>query len=92
MDDPRIIGARLKAIRTYFGDHRESQAVFAARVGAEKTAWSNWETGYRIIPVETASRMCTALGISLDWLYRSNAAAMPPRLLQQLEPVLRRRA
>lgn len=92
MDDPVLIGRRLKAIRRHFGEGRESQEVFAGRFGAEKTAWSNWETGYRVIPVEIADKMCRQLGISLDWLYRGNGIAMPATLLRELEPKIRKTA
>jgi transcriptional regulator with XRE-family HTH domain len=92
MDSDQVIGGRLRALRKHFGNGRENQERFARRFGAEKTAWSNYETGTRPVPVELADRLCRDLGISLDWIYRGNGVAMPVALLQKLQPSLRKRA
>ena len=92
MDSDQIIGERLRSLRKHFGIGRESQEVFGRRFGVEKTAWSNYENGHRPVPVDLADRLCRDLGVSMDWLYRGNGVAMPPRLLQTLLPTIRKQA
>jgi len=92
MDNNKMIGERLRSLRKHFGNGRESQELFARRFGVEKTAWSNYETGVRPVPVELADRFCRDLGISMDWLYRGNGVAMPISLLQALQTPIRKRA
>ena len=92
MDNDKMIGQRLRSLRKHFGNGRETQELFARRFAVEKTAWSNYETGVRPVPVELAGRLCDNLGISMDWLYRGNNATMPPSLLQAIQTPERKRA
>lgn len=95
MDSKALIGLRLRRIREHFGIN-ESQESFGRRFGVEKTAWSNYETGARPLPVHVADRICHNLGLSLDWIYRGNGVAIPPALLSKIElphqPPQRKRA
>lgn len=62
------IGARLEAIREAFSTG--GQGAFASRHGWQQTQWNNWELGARRIPIEEASKLADAYGLTLDFIYR----------------------
>jgi DNA-binding XRE family transcriptional regulator len=62
------IGARLASIRQAFSDL--SQKAFAEKHNFNQTQYNNWEKGTRRIPVESAERLCTVYGLTLDFIYR----------------------
>ena len=62
------IGARLAAVRTGFSDL--DQKAWAQKHGFAHTQWNNWENGVRRIPVESAERLCSLYGLTLDFVYR----------------------
>lgn len=53
--------------------------VLAAVAGVTGPAWSNWisETSKNIIPWESASDLCDAYGLTLDWIYRGHLPSIP---------------
>lgn len=46
-----------------------SQKDWALLNGFEPTRYNNWERGIRRIPVDAALRLCTAYGVTLDYIY-----------------------
>lgn len=62
------IGARLEKIRSAFGGL--SQRAWAERHNFGITQWNNWENGTRRIPIESAEKLCSLYGLTLDFVYR----------------------
>lgn len=62
------IGARLTAVRQAFSDL--SQKAWAEKHNFNQTQYNNWEKGTRRIPVESAERLCSLYGLTLDFVYR----------------------
>lgn len=76
------ITARLRAVQAELGKTDEQMAVMAKR---GRTTWTNW-VNRENMPVEQAMvDLCQAASISMDWLYRGVAGAMPTRLVIRLE-------
>lgn len=62
------IGARLTRVRQAFSEL--NQKAWAEKHNFNKTQYNNWEKGTRRIPVESAERLCTLYGLTLDFIYR----------------------
>lgn len=82
-----LIAARLTILR---GALDLTQASMADLIGAKPQAWGNYETGTRRIRVDEALRLCSALGVTLDWIYRGNMSQLPVELAEKIQ--LERRA
>lgn len=61
------VGRRLFRIRQSLS--ALSQKDWAAVNGFEPTRYNNWERGARRIPVDPALALCTAYGLTLDYIY-----------------------
>jgi transcriptional regulator with XRE-family HTH domain len=59
------IGRRLQLFREY---SKLSQAQLADRLGLGRTFLSKIENDRQQLPTEAMARLCTELGVSLDWL------------------------
>lgn len=42
--------------------------------------WSQYENGKRRITMDVANKLCDEFGLTLDWIYRANPAALPHAL------------
>lgn len=67
MPDPRIIGARLRALR---GDR--SIAKISEKTGIGQSAMSNYENGIRIPRDETKIILAEYYGVSVESLFFAN--------------------
>jgi transcriptional regulator with XRE-family HTH domain len=79
-EDPesvRAIAKRLIATRVALG---LNQAEWCRRVGISPQAWSNYESARNRINHDQALRVCKAIGVSLDWIYRGEASILPHNL------------
>lgn len=72
MDNPKVIGERLKALRIGLG-HEHSSAGFARLVGLTAQAWNHYELGRRRISLDEADKLIRRFGIPLDWIYYGTA-------------------
>lgn len=82
MDNPDVIGARLKRLRLALG---YSQArPFCAFVGISDQAWNNYETGRRRISIDEAMKIIMKTGASLDWIYRGLDHTLPKHVADKL--------
>jgi transcriptional regulator with XRE-family HTH domain len=61
------------------------QAAWCRFVGIEPTTWNNYEQGTRRISLEQALKVCTATGVSLDWIYRGLADRLPVHFATELQ-------
>lgn len=76
------IGARLTRIREVFSDL--SQKAWAERHGFQQTQVNNWEKGARRIPVESAEKLCTLYGLTLDFIYRGRRDGLSEKASKSL--------
>lgn len=74
LESPAAIQLRLKSLRLAMG---MKQAPWCRLVGISTAAWNNFESGYRRISIDQAIKICSAVGVSLDWIYRGQAGALP---------------
>lgn len=85
--DSKRVGERLRALQK----HLELVTVdaFAAAVGAERSATSNWLHGYNLPRVPQMARLIDLVpGLTLDWIYLGKADALPVKLAIKLEALL----
>lgn len=78
------ISRRLKAIRE---ELRLEKRELAARLGVERTRYSNWESdAVSSLPAEQAMvSLCDLLpGLTLDYIYRGRLVGVPPGLAIRL--------
>ena len=81
------VAARLDAVMKAFGI--EPYPKLAEICDATKSAVSNWMNRYNLPRVPEMIRLCERTDITLDWLYRGSEAGMNPKLLMELNRILR---
>lgn len=79
MDSPRMIARRLTETREILG---LSQAELCREIKITPNRWSGYEndTKKRKITLEVAIKLCDRYGITLDWIYRGDPAALPSHI------------
>jgi transcriptional regulator with XRE-family HTH domain len=65
------------------------QAQFCRIVGIGQQAWNNYERGERRISIDQALQLCSALGVTLDWIYRGIASGLPIQLAEEIRRIER---
>ncbi|MDE0003540.1 MAG: helix-turn-helix transcriptional regulator [Rhodospirillaceae bacterium] len=70
----RQVGRRLRVARPGLG---RSAADICRELGTTDRAWSQGETGKRLLDVLVAIRLKERYGITLDWLYDGDPARLP---------------
>lgn len=70
----REVGKRLQITREAVG---LSQKVFASRVGALDSTWSQYESGHRILSIKVAEKVCSRFGCDMNWLYAGDHSNLP---------------
>jgi transcriptional regulator with XRE-family HTH domain len=48
-----------------------------AEINVQSNTYSQWESGARLLDVFAAIRMAERFGLTLDWLFRGDASALP---------------
>lgn len=79
--NPTEIGARLKATRKALG-LRAGEFAKAAHIA--QNAYSQYETGSRLLTPSAAARLAAAHRLTFDWLYRGDPFGLPHSLAQRL--------
>jgi transcriptional regulator with XRE-family HTH domain len=82
IDDPKIVGARLKALRLELG--YKSQTAFAEKLGIEKNTYNPYEKGTRALTFETALKIRRNFGVSVDWLFFGDLGMTSQSLMLKL--------
>jgi transcriptional regulator with XRE-family HTH domain len=83
--DSRILAdtsQRLRSLRMASG---LKQVDFCRRVGLSAQAWNNYESGLRLISIESAIKVCLATNVTLDWMYRGVTLGLPAEVLDYLK-------
>ncbi len=76
--DPKIVGARLRAIMSDPDLRVSTVDDFAGLVGEERNAASAWLNGYNLPRVATMAKLIEKYpGLTLDWIYLGIADAIP---------------
>lgn len=78
---PEKISARLRLLRISQG---LSKSEFADRNDIDRTYWSRFENGTRVINTDTALILRQNYGASLDWIIAGDWAKLPVELSLQL--------
>lgn len=85
MDNPDVIGARLKRLRLALG--YPQARLFCSFVGITDQALNNYEAGRRRISLDEAMKIVIKTGVSLDWLYRGLEHTLPKHVSDKLAEV-----
>lgn len=72
------IGGRLARVRS--GLSGLTQKAWAEKHGFNPTQWNNWEQGVRRIPIESAERLCSLYGLTLDFVYLGRRDGLSERV------------
>lgn len=75
------VGLRLAITRTIVG---KEPAEFCRLYKIKLNTYSQWESGDRLINLDSACYLCEALGITLDWLYRGKLEGLPWAFAQRI--------
>lgn len=76
-DLDKDIARRLTLSRLALG---MSQGDFAAQAGLSQSNYSQYERLWRSLSIRSAMKLCTAYGLTLDWLYRGDPSGLSIRL------------
>lgn len=84
IDPPKIIGARLRALRRAVGC--PTQVAFANSIGVEKNTYNPWEKGQRPLTFEGALLIRKRYRVPLDYLFFGEAMdELPAGILNKLQ-------
>lgn len=78
----RDLTTRLRAVQAELGETDEQMAQRAKR---GRTTWTNWVNLENKPNEQAMVDLCRATSITMDWLYRGVADAMPAKLVIRLE-------
>lgn len=78
------IGERLRLTRLALG---HTQAIMSQLMGSSTggQAWQNYEAGIRRISLDHALRLCSRIGLTLEWIYRGNMHSLPSDLGEKIQ-------
>jgi transcriptional regulator with XRE-family HTH domain len=60
------------------GSAQGAQAEFCRMTGITQQQWNNFERGVALISLPAALKLCTSLGVTLDWIYRGVMSSSIP--------------
>lgn len=80
--DMSEIAERLRITREASG---LKQAAWCRLTGVSAPAWNNYEAGNRRISIDEALKVCAAVGVTLDWIYRGQAAGLPMNYATEIQ-------
>lgn len=70
---------------------REALGINAAELCRQAkiapNAWSQFESGNRMITTRQAVKLCETYGLTLDWIYRGDPAGLPQRVFEKIRLV-----
>ena len=81
-----LAGLRLRAARAVLGNQSAKQ--MAEDLGVSANAYSNYETGGRLVDVALAVRLLELTGIGPDWIYAGSTTGVPFDRAQSLREQL----
>ena len=81
--DKSVIARRLIQTRLALG--YKTQSAFAEQIGIGSAQYSVFESAKRRISLGVALSIREKFGVSLDWIYRGDAAGLPASLYKKLK-------
>lgn len=81
--DAALVGARLKAVRLWYGWVQDD---IARLCDVARTQVSQWERGAQRAPFDATIKIKAHTGISLDFFYAGDFSSLPPVVTKQLLP------
>ena len=84
----RAVGMRLAVTRHALEATQEEMAMKCGHAG--RSSWCNYENGHRVIPAAVAYRLCNAIGVSTDWIYRGRLNDVSRDLANKIQAELRK--
>lgn len=78
----RTVGTRLKEVREAAG-YRRARA-FAKALGVQENTYTSWERGDRVIHPEVLGRVRELTGVTADYIYYGDPAALSESLAAAL--------
>ena len=82
--DPTNVQAIAKRLITIRNQYGPTQAAFCRLVEIAPNTWNQYEKGESRISLDFALRLSAKLQISLDWIYKGDAAGLPFQIAQRL--------
>lgn len=76
------IAERLRWTREALG---VNQAEIARRAKLSPQQWNNYEKGRQRIALDEALKLCTATGVTLDWIYRGDLGGVAMELGMRIQ-------
>lgn len=83
IDNPKIIGKRLKNLREALGF--KTQVAFAEEIGIERNTYNPFEKGSRELTFETACLIRKKFKIPIDWLFWGEDDELPYHIKVKIE-------
>ncbi len=80
------IGERLRLTRACYG---LTQGEFAEGAGIARHTYNQYENGKKRPSLETATALCDAYGLTLDWIFHGRVEGLPHQLAR-IFPIRRR--
>lgn len=77
LPDPRLIGERLIALRSF---HDMRQGEFADSVGIDRSSYSKIEAGTKPLKADMAFDIAERWGVTMDFLYRGRLTELPRKM------------
>jgi transcriptional regulator with XRE-family HTH domain len=81
------VGNRLVLTRKALGFTTTKMCVLMGSVSGG-SAYTNYEMGRRLIAHSHALALCTACGLTLDWIYRGDMRLVDPDVQSKLQQVM----
>lgn len=78
---PEKVGRRLEMLREALG---LSSSQIADSLGIQRTYWSRFETGKRVVTEEVAALLCDRFGVTMDFLYLGRWNGLPLSLAERM--------
>lgn len=83
---PGNVARRLTLARLAYG---LDQQAFGARAGLSQPQYNQFETGKRLLTLQSAMRLCDEYNLTLDWLYRDDPSGLPADLWLKIRAIQR---
>lgn len=80
--DARVVGRRLVIVRVAHGIF--GPAEMADKLDIDRSNWTKYEKGDRMIPPSSAAKVTAAFSVSMDYLYLGDLSRLPHEEAERL--------
>jgi transcriptional regulator with XRE-family HTH domain len=82
--EPTTVGEVAERLRLTRQALRLKQVAICRMTGISPASWNNAETGDARLGVDSATALCQATGVTLDWIYRGIRAGLPHAIAERI--------